>query len=481
MRIPITYKLSIRRKLKKAAVCSALVALALGAVPVHAANTDWFTDIPANHWAYKTIKWAQENQIVQGYQDGTFRPNTNVSEPEFLAMMLRAYPEIELSASSPWYATYYEAAAGLRWPLSGPNNKAVYTRGQVAQVLAAALGQSLSVYDSVQYVLDQHLATGKTDYSVAGFKAGDPLSRAEAQTFIYRLKQLSPKLVRNEQPAQTQSDWSLNGIRIGDTEAQVAALLGQPDRTAVSEYSFRWHIYTGDYTRYAQIGIENGKVVALYSNAAGWASASGVRVGADKSSVSALGKAAFFEEKDKWTRFSNSQYSTTIFFDSLNSGRVDAILLLSSGLAATSSAYDGTASQALLSEFEQEIFDITNAFRVRNDLKPLIWNNDLANTARKHSTDMGERNYFDHTSPEGDTVSERMTKAGLMSTLRTYGENISAGYDNAFEAMAGWINSQGHRNNILLSGYTSLGVGAIYNAKGDYKVYYAQNFGSFRT
>lgn len=480
MRHSTTVKTSITQKLKQAVACSAIAALALGAAPAYAAGNSWFTDIPANHWAYKTIQWAQENQIVQGYQDGTFRPNANVSEPEFLAMLLRAYPEIQLSASSPWYAPYYEAAAELDWPVAGAATKAAYTRGQVAQVLAAAMGQQLSVYDSIQYLLDHQLATGKTEHSVAGFKASDPLSRAEAQTFIYRLKQFSPKLVHSEEPAKTTAGWSLNGIRLGDSEAQVTALLGRPDRTAVSEYSFRWYIYTGDYTRYAQIGIENGKVVALYSNAAGWTSDSGVTVGSAKSSVTSLGKAAAFEEKDKWTQFTNSQYNTTVFFDNLNSGKVDAILLLGSDVKTTASAYEGTASQALLSEFEQEVLDVTNAFRVRNGVKPLVWNDDLANTARKHSTDMGTRNYFSHSSPEGNTVSDRMKKAGLMSSLRSYGENIAAGYDNAFEVVSGWVNSEGHRENLLMSSYSALGVGAIYNSNGEYRVYYTQNFGGFR-
>lgn len=55
-------------------------------------STIKFSDVDG-HWAADTIAWAVEKDIVSGYLDGTFRPNLTVTEPEFLVMLLRAYPE----------------------------------------------------------------------------------------------------------------------------------------------------------------------------------------------------------------------------------------------------------------------------------------------------------------------------------------------------------------------------------------------------
>jgi uncharacterized protein YkwD len=85
--------------------------------------------------------------------------------------------------------------------------------------------------------------------------------------------------------------------------------------------------------------------------------------------------------------------------------------------------------------------------------------------------DMAQRNYFSHYSPEGISPFDRMRAEGI--SYRSSGENIIAGYSSSISAHEGWVNSAGHRSNILGS-YIHLGVG--FYKGGSYGYYYTQNF-----
>jgi len=77
--------------------------------------------------------------------------------------------------------------------------------------------------------------------------------------------------------------------------------------------------------------------------------------------------------------------------------------------------------------------------------------------ARGHSSDMCERDYFDHTSLDGRSPFDRMRDGGVR--FSTAGENIAWGQRSAAEVHRSWMNSSGHRRNILGSGYGRIGVG----------------------
>lgn len=143
-----------------------------------------FTDT-AGHWAKDTIEWAVQQGIVDGYPDGTFQPNKSVTEAEFLAMLFKAFPDVELPAATdpqaPWHQKYYTIAENWGWPLI---HEDTFNRGNVARILAASQGNLLSTDEAVQYLLDHKLANGKTSNTVEGFAAGDQLTRAEALMLI---------------------------------------------------------------------------------------------------------------------------------------------------------------------------------------------------------------------------------------------------------------------------------------------------------
>lgn len=117
-----------------------------------------------------------------------------------------------------------------------------------------------------------------------------------------------------------------------------------------------------------------------------------------------------------------------------------------------------------VTNFEAEVIRLVNEIRVQNGLKKLTTNWELSRVARYKSADMQEKGYFSHTSPTYGTPYQMMQSFGI--SYRTAGENIAYGYATPQAVVNGWMNSPGHRANILNASYTQIGVG--YHAKGHY-------------
>ncbi len=114
--------------------------------------------------------------------------------------------------------------------------------------------------------------------------------------------------------------------------------------------------------------------------------------------------------------------------------------------------------------FEERVATLVNEQRAANGLSPLTLDYSLSNVARAKSQDMHDNNYFAHTSPTYGSPFEMMTAFGI--SYRTAGENIAMGYNTPEAVMEGWMNSEGHRANILNGSFTTIGVG--YVADGNY-------------
>ena len=120
-----------------------------------------------------------------------------------------------------------------------------------------------------------------------------------------------------------------------------------------------------------------------------------------------------------------------------------------------------------------------NAERKRAGSPPLTANPKLDQAAQHHAADMLARSYFAHESPEGHSVRERSKDAGY--DWRAIGENIAEGQTSLAEVMKTWMNSPGHRHNILDRDFKELGVGlALGKSGGAYKVEWVQTFGTRR-
>ncbi|PGM70848.1 serine protease [Bacillus cereus] len=112
-----------------------------------------------------------------------------------------------------------------------------------------------------------------------------------------------------------------------------------------------------------------------------------------------------------------------------------------------------------LSEFEQRVVELTNAERAKQGLPTLKIDTELSKVARIKSEDMQKNNYFDHNSPTYGSPFDMMKKFGISYT--SAGENIAQGQRTPEEVVQAWMNSAGHRANILNNGFTHIGVGYV--------------------
>ncbi|MBC8547819.1 SafA/ExsA family spore coat assembly protein [Clostridiaceae bacterium NSJ-31] len=117
-----------------------------------------------------------------------------------------------------------------------------------------------------------------------------------------------------------------------------------------------------------------------------------------------------------------------------------------------------------VSSFESEVIRLVNEIRTQNGLKALTANWELSRVARYKSQDMVDNRYFSHTSPTYGSPFQMIKAFGL--SYRTAGENIAYGQSTPRAVVNAWMNSSGHRANILNASYTQIGVG--YVAKGHY-------------
>lgn len=109
--------------------------------------------------------------------------------------------------------------------------------------------------------------------------------------------------------------------------------------------------------------------------------------------------------------------------------------------------------------FENEVIRLVNEQRAKNGLKALAANWELSRVARYKSQDMVDNRYFSHTSPTYGTPSQMIKAFGL--TYRTAGENIAYGQRTPQAVVSAWMDSSGHRANILNASYTQIGVGYV--------------------
>lgn len=122
-----------------------------------------------------------------------------------------------------------------------------------------------------------------------------------------------------------------------------------------------------------------------------------------------------------------------------------------------------------ISAVEQAVLNLTNAERQKAGLSPLQADQNLMASAREKSKDMATKNYFSHTSPTYGSPFDQMKQFGV--TYKAAGENIAMGQRNAEAVVKAWMDSPGHRENILKPNFTHIGIGYVENGN-----YWTQQF-----
>jgi len=121
---------------------------------------------------------------------------------------------------------------------------------------------------------------------------------------------------------------------------------------------------------------------------------------------------------------------------------------------------------------EKQVVTIVNQERAKNGLAPLKENWQLSRVARYKSEDMRDKNYFSHTSPTYGSPFDMMKNFGIK--YMAAGENIAMGQQTPTAVMTAWMNSAGHKANILNSNFTEIGVGVAKDKNGT--IYWTQQF-----
>ena len=143
----------------------------------------------------------------------------------------------------------------------------------------------------------------------------------------------------------------------------------------------------------------------------------------------------------------------------------------SSSSSGTTNANPNTDVANLLNSDEQEVFNLINKQRKQNGLSSLSINSEVQNAARIKAKDMVDKNYFSHTSPTYGSPFDMLKSFNI--SYKTAGENIAGNSSNS-GAVTAWMNSPGHKANILNSSFNQTGIGVVSSPK--YGKIYVQMF-----
>jgi len=124
---------------------------------------------------------------------------------------------------------------------------------------------------------------------------------------------------------------------------------------------------------------------------------------------------------------------------------------------------------------EAEVITILNRKRLELGLAPLNSHGDLDAAARRHSADMAAQQFISHTGSDGSSPWDRMRDAGYQ--MRSGRENVAVGYPTAQAVFEGWMNSPGHRDNMLAPNVCDIGMGYVHDAASKFGHYWTMALG----
>ncbi len=283
---------------------------------------------------------------------------------------------------------------------------------------------------------------------------------------------------------------------IGETGEKLIEDIGEPDRVDMSAYGYEWWVYNESVSSYVQFGVnKDNKIVTLFSSAEE-ADLFPFYIGEEVDTLyKKLNMNSFVEVKHEGTTYRFELSEEDLHYRPLvKLGDIYAQVYLDKFLGEISGVrymdketlvlhrpyeltYRGELHEApepteeewrrIEAGSEAQVLDLTNIIRVRSDLSVLEPDEEASDVAFLHSEDMMENDYFSHESIDGSTLADRLKEGDV--SYATAGENIAANYSDSIAAVEGWLNSKGHRENMLNKDFTHLGVGV-------YHKYYTQNF-----
>lgn len=159
-----------------------------------------FKDIPNTHWAYESVQWAVSEGLIEGYDDGTYRPKNEITEQEFASILARyTYKgntdDLKAPVGTYWADGYYNFLKQYELPLRGYNNQkakaTALTRGEIARIIAAKNGFNLTERQAIYYMYENDISYGMIDGQLTfeSYGVEKAVSRAQIPAFFQRLSE----------------------------------------------------------------------------------------------------------------------------------------------------------------------------------------------------------------------------------------------------------------------------------------------------
>ena len=260
------------------------------------------------------------------------------------------------------------------------------------------------------------------------------------------------------------------GTMVGMTQAALIKKYGNPVRKEPSEYGFTWFVYNRDYANFFMVGVRNAKVVAVYTSAKVMTYRGQFKLNSTKTAVRAkLGKPVSYVQsgntvcvlnnRDQRDYFVSGSNYIIVFYDNIKGGKATSILIVPQADQDRVLLTHPALAAGVQEAYERISVDLINAARVRGGLKKLATDKLNTKLAESRSLDMRERDYFSHYTPAPENMSPFTQAKKMGIKYSSMGENIAFGDSNAIFAHEAFMNSSGHRNNVLKSVYTKVGAG----------------------
>lgn len=375
---------------KKFCVLLTAAAILFAVTSIPAAS---FSDLPSSHWAYGSIIEMRDQGVLNGFEDGTFRPEQAVTRAEFATIVTKLFQlppagELPFSDIPPdsWY-TDYVAAVSIYMPcyIDGSNG--------------------------------------------ISFSPDKPLQRADAACAMVTMLGLVTEPV---------------SVAVLDGLSDVAAMSDEEQH--IVALAVKHGLMNGKDGYFDPRGnLTRAEICALLS-----------RISRSERVPTILSEGSYYINQFHHPASGGAFYISFDPYHAVPSG-------------------DSLLSKAPV--YEKKVLELVNQERAAQGLNPLAWADDLADVARAHSKDMEQRRFFDHMNPSGFSPFDRMENAGI--TYFMAAENIAAGQGTPAAVMESWMNSPGHRANILNPELKELGVGYVKAAEGaPYPCYWTQVFAS---
>ncbi|MEA5085487.1 MAG: S-layer homology domain-containing protein [Lachnospiraceae bacterium] len=446
------------------ALCIAMVTSALGA------------DIKSSPWAIEAVKSAAENGFVP--TSLLSKANEAITRKEMCSLIMQFYrvytgTDYKSKAKSQFIdeqstdvvtAVELGLFSGMSDSEFEPNEKV--TREQMAAVMARLFNKvnikltpnspSDEVFKDNSKISDwakPSVALLKKNSIINGDSNGyfNPKAITTTEQVIAVLMQTQDTFSQSTTGAQAVRVDNVT-INLGENLITVLSKLGEPTRIDKNEFGTQRYVFANNYKNFVMVGIRDSKVVEIYTNAAGL----GYGTITSKTTYGTMKFDKYKTYSSEKAVYQTDKYIFTVFFDSLDSQRVDAVYLRSSDLTQVNNFY-GVDYEAYV---EGELFDIINSSRVKNGLEAYSRSSYSDVVAKAHSTEMQSVLRSDYNSIKGLTPFQRMDKAGIKYSLAA--ENIfTENSGDAIEIYGWWMSNVSTRSNLLSDNFTHIGIGCV--------------------